>query len=139
MRTNKGLYGFFAFGPLAIGVLAVIGMAAMIAEMNRHSVYNEPSTAMFFFFVSLIFVASILSLVSMIMFIIHISKNPHVPEGSRIAWIIGMVLANGITQLIYFFVYITKENELEADRRARENYNPNTNFGQSGPGRNPFE
>ena len=137
-RTNKGLYAFLAFGPLAIALLSILGIFLVAAEVDR-SGSNPIAVATLFTFMGLIVVASILGVVSMIMYIVHASKSPYLSEGSRIGWIIGTVFANGIAQFIYFFLYIMKEDELEADRVSRENYNRENNIGQHGPGRNPFE
>ena len=139
-RTNKGLYAFLAFGPLALIVISVVGMFAWMASLSRYELrYGGGPPPMFFAFMGLIFLASIFSLVAMIMYIIHVTKNHHIPENNRIGWIIGMVLGGIIAQLIYFFMYISKEDQLEADRISRENYQANNNFGQGGQGRNPFD
>ncbi len=112
MRTNKTLYGFMAFGPLGI-ILAsfflLFGALASTGMLNDGPMPETAAVGMIGFF-GLIMLGSILSIVSMIMYIIHISKNKAIPEDQRIFWILGMVLANGITNIIYFFVYITKED-----------------------------
>lgn len=138
-KTNKGLYGFLAFGPLAIIVISIVGLVAMVAQLEgRRGSRGDDAEVMLFIFFGLMIVAAILSFVSLIMYIIHIARSPYLNDGARIGWIIGMVFANGITQLIYFFLYVVKEDEHERDRQSRENYQREV-FGQSGPGRNPFE
>lgn len=139
MRTSKGLYAFLAFGPLAlmfISIFGIIGMAVSIEQGSRYMGRSEPP-AFFFVFIGLIFLASIFSLVSMIMYIVHVTKNPNIQENNRIGWIIGMVLGGVIAQIIYFFLYITKEEELDRDRMSREEYLRNNNYGQQKS--NPFD
>jgi hypothetical protein len=112
MRTNKTLYGFMAFGPLGIilvGFFLLFGALASTGMLNDGAMPETAAAGMIGFF-GLIMLGSILSIVSMIMYIIHISRNKAIPEDQRIFWILGMVLANGITNIIYFFVYITKED-----------------------------
>jgi hypothetical protein len=107
MGTNKTLYGLMAFGPLGLIVASIAGIFLMVfSEMDRHS--PEPPAG-FFVFVGLIFLASILSIISLIMYIIHISKNTRLDDGSRIGWILGMVFAHGIVAIVYFFVHIANE------------------------------
>lgn len=138
-RTNKGLYAFLAFGPLALIFISVIGMFAWMASLSRYELRaSSGPPPMFFGFMALIFLASIFSLVAMIMYIVHVTKNHHIPQDNRIGWIIGMVLGGIIAQLIYFFMYIAKEEQLESDRIARENYRNNNSFGD-GPKANPFD
>jgi hypothetical protein len=114
MNTNKTLYGILAFGPL---VLILVSFVFLIGGMAGTGMLNDgppPQEALVFLFgfFGLIIIGSILSLVSMILYIIHISKNPAIPEDQRIFWILGMVFLNGIVNIVYFFVYITKEGEL---------------------------
>ena len=131
-----------AFGPFVIIMVSVFGMFGWMASLSRYELNQQGPPPMFFAFMGLIFLASIFSLVSMIMYIIHVTRNPHIAENNRIGWIIGMVLGGLIAQLIYFFMYITKEDQLEADRIARQdynqNYNQNNNYGD-GPKSNPFD
>jgi hypothetical protein len=112
MRTNKTLYGFMAFGPLGIilaGFFLLFAALASTGMLNDGPMPDAAAVSMLGF-LGLMMVGAILSLVSMIMYIVHISKNKAIPEDQRIFWILGMVLANGITNIIYFFVYITKED-----------------------------
>lgn len=111
MGTNKTLYGIMAFGPIALTVLSLAGFFLAIAATPRYS-RGEEAGLLFILFLLLILVASALSLASLIMFIIHISKNRALDDGSRIGWIVGMIFANGITQIVYFFVHIVNEQPL---------------------------
>jgi hypothetical protein len=113
-KTNKTVYGLLAFGPILFIVLAIVPIFLIIAaDEGGRSTNLDRDSGLFlvFFMIAMLIVGSILSLVSMIMYIMHIAKNPRIPEDHRIAWILGMVLANGITNIIYFFVYIAKEEE----------------------------
>lgn len=111
MGTNKTLYGIMAFGPIALTVVGVAGFIMALAASPRYGRGDEVG-ALFILFILLIFVASAISLASLIMYIIHISKNRSLDDGSRIGWIVGMIFANGITQIVYFFVHIVNEQPL---------------------------
>lgn len=113
MKTNKVLYGMLAFGPM---ILVFIGMAVLIVGMRDMGMLDDgaaidPNVGVFLAFMGLMLLVGILGIISMIMFILHISKNKNVPEDQRIYWIIGIVLANGITNILYFFIYIMREDE----------------------------
>jgi SNF family Na+-dependent transporter len=122
MGTNKTIYGLLAFGPIGLILLSFVaifvGMAGM--DMGRGGYMPDSATIMIFGFVGLIMIASLLSIVSMIMYILHISKNKLVPEDQRIFWIVGIVMFNGITNIVYFFMYITKEDELMAAQQRQQ-------------------
>jgi hypothetical protein len=124
MGTNKTIYGLLAFGPLALILLSFVaifvGMAGMGMASTASGNLPDSATIMIFGFVALIMIASLLSIVSMIMYILHISKNKLVPEDQRIFWIVGIVMFNGITNIVYFFMYITKEDELLAAQQRQQ-------------------
>ena len=113
-KTNKTVYALLAFAPIILIILAMVPLFLIVAaEADGHGANLDRDSGLFmiFFMMAMFVVGGILSLVSMIMYIMHIAKNPRIPEDHRIAWILGMVLANGITNIIYFFVYIAKEEE----------------------------
>ncbi|MBK9451469.1 MAG: hypothetical protein IPN95_19060 [Bacteroidetes bacterium] len=113
-KTNKTVYALMAFGPIILIILAIVPIflvAAAVDEGRNTNLDRDSGLFLVFFIIAMMVVGGILSLVSMIMYIMHIAKNPRIPEDHRIAWILGMVLANGITNIIYFFVYIAKEEE----------------------------
>lgn len=105
--SNKGLYGLLAFGPLGLVILGIVGIfAAAIADAPNHS--SEPP-AVFWLFMVVMLVAGVLSLVSLIMFIVHASRNPALDDGARIGWIVGLVMMHNIVTIVYFFMYIAKD------------------------------
>ena len=105
--NNKVLYGILAFGPIVLILIGFIGMiGAAVADAGRHS--SEPP-AIFWAFFLMLMIAGLLSLVSLIMFIVHISRNTQIDDGARIGWIVGMVFAHGIVAIVYFFMYIAKD------------------------------
>lgn len=106
MGTNKTLYGLLAFGPIGLMIVGFIGMFGAAMSASRYS--HEPPV-IFWFMLLLILAASILSLVSLIMYIIHISRNRSLDDGTRVGWIVGMIFAHGIASIVYFFVHIVNE------------------------------
>lgn len=127
MKTNKSLYAVMAFAPLVVIVLGVLVFLAAIPELaalQRNRLPDEDTIGVLTSAILLVGVGGLLSLVSMILFIIHANKNPKIPEKERVFWIIGFFLANGILQIAYYFLFITKEvDEQEAQRK-------NEGFGQ---------
>lgn len=107
MGTNKTLYGILAFGPIGLILIGILGMiAAAISEAGR---YRHDPPPIFWLFAAFLVLASILSLVSLIMYLIHISRNTKLDDGTRIGWIVGMVFAHGIVAIVYFFLHIANE------------------------------
>ena len=99
-KTNKTVYALMAFGPIILIILAIVPIflvAAAVDDGRNTNLDRDSGLFLVFFIIAMMVVGGILSLVSMIMYIMHISKNPRIPEDHRIAWILGMVLANGIT------------------------------------------
>lgn len=107
--SNKTLFGIMAFGPLVLAIIGFLGIiGAVLSEVRNHPTAEPPF--IFWVFLGLILVSSVLSLISLIMYIIHISRNNRLDEGGRIGWIIGMVFAHGIVAIVYFFMYIAKDD-----------------------------
>jgi hypothetical protein len=122
METNKTLYGLMAFGPIGLILLGVVFIIALVAgDINNHS--SEPPAA-FFLFMGLIFLAVLLNLGSLIMYIIHVAKNPRLDEGSRIGWILGMVFAHTVVCIVYFFVYIVNEQPVPYNQQHHHQQQP---------------
>jgi hypothetical protein len=122
MKTNKTTYALLAFGPLAVIIFAILLMFGVMIGSGMFEPYARPSEEAVFGILGasgIVILGAIFSFVSMILFIMHISKNKHIPEDQRIFWILGMVFANGITNIVYYFVYITKEDELEEKYRMQ--------------------
>lgn len=119
-KTNKTLYGLMAFLPLGLSIVGVILMfpILMMAEPGSRAISEETAIVSIFAIVGLIMIAAVLSVMSLIMYIIHIGKNPRVPQDQRILWILGMVFVNGIVQIVYYFVYIAKEDEIDRQNEA---------------------
>ena len=114
MKTNKTLYGFLAFGPIGLLILgiAIIAMGFLLPGSR-----NEPQVALMIIGIGFAVLGALLSFATMIMFIIHMSKNKTLEEGMRIGWIVGMVagfvlattFATSIVAIIYYFMHITPD------------------------------
>jgi hypothetical protein len=105
--NNKTLYGMLAFGPIVLMIIGFLGIiGAAVAEIGRPT--SEPPL-IFWAFLGLILISGVLSLISLIMFILHISRNRQLDDGGRIGWIIGMVFAHGVVAIVYFFMYVAKD------------------------------
>jgi hypothetical protein len=102
---------------ILVGVVLLFGGMLSVGITDDGAVPTEVAGLLIVAMV-IVVIGSLLSLASLIMFIIHMSKNPLVPEDQRILWIVGIILFNGIVNIVYFFMYITREEELEAQRTA---------------------
>ncbi len=130
-KTNKGLFGFLVFGPMVLILVAIIGAVVVSFQIDGHAVSHSDAELIFVLFLGLVIAALILSFVSMFFYVIHAARSQHLSEGARLGWIIGFIIANGITQMVYFFFYVVKETELEKDRIARKKHQREI-FGESG-------
>jgi MFS family permease len=126
MKTNKTVYGLLAFGPLAIFLIGFIGfITTMMMRPGYRSNYSEEAELVIVvLFVVALLIGTVLGIISLIMYILHINKNPRVPEDQRIAWILGMVLVGNIASIVYFFMYIMKEEEIQPPAAQGTSKNP---------------
>lgn len=116
MKTNKTLYGILAFAPLAMLLPMMAMMGVMFAEIFDHPMrYQGDNMPPMFAGIMLFSVfAGMLGLVCLIMFIMHVTKNSHIPDNNRTMWILIIVFAGAIGNIIYYFTWIRKEDELNA-------------------------
>lgn len=116
MKTNKTLYAVLAFAPLILLIPMMLMMFSMFTEILDHPMRYQngrmPDSFIGIFLVSM--VVGVVGLVGMIMYVIHVTKNKHIPDNSRTMWILVLVLAGTIGMLIYYFTWIRKEDELNS-------------------------
>ena len=76
---------------------------------------GEPNPAMMIGSFGIMFIAIMLSVISglvmMIYYIIHANSNPNFDSNQKLIWILILVLANGIGNVIYYFVEILPANK----------------------------
>lgn len=110
MKTNKTLYGIMAFGPIVLGLLGIVPIVLSIVE-DPDSRLPPPMALLG---IGLFILAGVLGLVSMILFIVHMSRNRYLDDGGRLGWILGMVIGyffgiSTIIAIVYFFIQIVRE------------------------------
>ena len=114
MLNNRTLQGFLALAPLVSLVFIFVGYFVFIFSLiSNSSLENKPDDfpteilggiAVIFIF---IFLSVIISLLSLIYFIIHAAKNPNLEQNNmRLVWILIIVLVSGIGNLIYWIAEI---------------------------------
>ncbi len=121
MLNNSKLQAFLAIAPIILLALLFVGyfvfFFSMIAVTSTSGI-KEPETpfgfmAGFGIFFALIMLTVLLSLFSLIYFILHAAKNPNLNENNgnmRLVWILIMVFVSGIGQLIYWIAEINSKN-----------------------------
>lgn len=124
MLNNSKLQAFLAIAPMLLFGLMIIGyfvfFFTMIMQVENFDgnaeIHNEPSFAFFagfgIFFV-MIMLTVLLSLCSLVYFILHAAKNPNLEANNsnmRLVWILIMVFVSGIGQLIYWIAEIKSKN-----------------------------
>ena len=120
MLNKNSLQTFLAIAPVIMFVLLFAGYFVFIfsflfqIETLENSGQDAPPMAFFagfgVFFV-LIMLTVLLSLFSLIYYIIHAAKNPNLEENNmRIVWILILLFISGIGQLIYWYVEIKTKN-----------------------------
>ncbi|WP_445385363.1 hypothetical protein ACT6NV_00675 [Robiginitalea sp. IMCC44478] len=115
MLNNKFWQGFFALAPLISVFLLLITYLSFIFEIIRREgdfghYSSEPPMAILgglgIFFI-VIFLVILISLGSLVFYIVHAAKNPDLQQNNLLlVWILLFVFANGIGQLIYWIVEI---------------------------------
>ncbi len=115
MLNNRTLQGFLAIAPLVSLILIFVGYFVFLFSIisNASQLESNPDdfpTELFgglaFIFI-FIFLSVILSLLSLIYFIVHVTKNPNLEQNNmRVVWILIIVLVSGIGNLIYWLAEI---------------------------------
>ena len=121
MLHNKFWQGFFALAPLIMIFVAIIGYVFFVFSIvtQAHELEQSGSdvSASFIlgnvgFFMVLIFLAVILSLGSLIFYIVHAVQNPNLKDNNLlVVWVLLFVFVSGIGQLIYWIVEIIGKNK----------------------------
>jgi hypothetical protein len=120
MLESKFWQGFFALAPLISLVLLFVGYGAFLFSIFSNLPAGgkpDPSTVLgsLGFFMTFLFIMVLISLASMVFYIVHAANNPNLRENNlMLIWILLFIFASGIGQLIYWIIEILSK---PADRR----------------------
>lgn len=115
MIQNKFWQGFFALAPLICLVVVLTGYFIFLFSFlgnfqEWEAAGSEPPTEFFGalgIFLCLILFVVLLSLASLIFYIVHAAQNPNLKQNNLlVVWILLFVFANGLGQLIYWIIEI---------------------------------
>lgn len=122
MLNSKFWQGFFALGPFVGIVLFFIGyfifFLTLFSNIQEMEQTGEPTMAIFSGIGIIVLAALLLGLISLgslIFYIIHATQNPNLKENNlMLVWILLFIFASGIGQLIYWIVEILgKKNQTQ--------------------------
>lgn len=120
MLNNKFWQAFFAIAPLAMLIVTLIGYAFFIFTVVTHIPEVEqtgnvsPSVILGKIggFMLLVLLTVLISLGSLIFYIIHAVQNQNLADSNLlVVWILLFVFVSGIGQLIYWIVEILGKNK----------------------------
>ena len=121
MLQSKFWQAFFALAPIIAIFIAVIGYFVFFFSLMKNIPHMEGAdlqqSEMFFAgigtFMIFVFLAVIISLGSLVFYIIHAVQNPNLKENNLlVVWILLFVFVSGIGQLIYWIIeIINKRNQ----------------------------
>ncbi len=121
MINSKFWQAFFALAPF-IGLVLIIGgyaffMLSIFDNLDQLEHRDYPPMAFwggFGFFMAMILLMVLLSIASLIFYIVHAVKNPNLQYNNLLlVWILLFIFANGIGQFIYWIVeIIAKRNQV---------------------------
>jgi hypothetical protein len=117
-RNKKILLGIFTFLP-ALFVLAYVFIFIKFFFSSMGTPQFDPYVNEEYFFgnlvllVLLIFAAIALGIGMMIYYIIHANKNPKFDSNQKLIWILILVLTTLIGNIVYYFVEIIPEKQIE--------------------------
>lgn len=120
MLKSKFWQAFFALSPLICLLLLLIGYAILLISIFSHLPELELTGGdppMSFFggvgvFVVLVFLMVMVSLASLVFYIVHAANNPNLKENNLLLiWILLFIFASGIAQLIYWIIEILNKPE----------------------------
>jgi len=110
MLNNKFLQRFLALSPLIFVFFAIISYIFFIG-ISLVGAAHPPKPEFFYIglgvFIITIILSSLISIFSLIFYLIHVLKNPNLEQNNnRIVWILVIVLVNGIGSIIYWIAEI---------------------------------
>lgn len=115
MLNNRTLQGFLAIAPLVSLILIFVGYFAFIFSIIFNASQLEQNSDDFpteifgglAFILIFVFLSVVLSMLSLVYFIIHAAKNPNLEQNNmRVVWVLVIVLVGGIGNLIYWIAEI---------------------------------
>ena len=119
MIQSKFWQAFFALAPF-IGVVLIIGgyavfLFSIFSNLEEFEHMERPPMAFFGglgFFLFMVILVVLLSIGSLIFYIVHAVKNPNLQHNNLLlVWILLFIFASGIGQLIYWIVEILAKNK----------------------------
>lgn len=119
MLNNKFWQGFFALAPLLSLFLILIAyfwfIFLMIAGEGEHGNWGDAEViGGVFSFLVIILLVVLISLGSLIFYIVHAAQNPNLRGNNMLlVWILLFIFANGIGQLIYWIIEILNKPKEE--------------------------
>jgi hypothetical protein len=120
MLQSKFWQGFFALSPLLGLVLAIAGyLIFILAVVTQHHGWpdHQGGPPMEFLgglgiFLMLILIVLLLSLGSLVFYIVHAAQNPTLRDNNMlVVWILLFVFASGLGQLIYWITEILNKKQ----------------------------
>jgi hypothetical protein len=119
MIHSKFWQAFFALAPIIIFVLAFFGYMVFLFSIlgNLQELENAEGPPMELLasigtFVIAILFAVMISLGSLIFYIVHAVQNPNLQENNLLlVWILLFIFASGIGQLIYWIIEIVNKRK----------------------------
>lgn len=124
MLNNSKLQAFLAIAPILLFAVIFVGYMVFVFSMitqaenfdGNAEVANETPMELFvgfgFFFV-MIMLTALISIFSLIYYILHVTKNPNFETDNsnmRIVWILIILFANGLGGFIYWLAEIKSKN-----------------------------
>ena len=119
MIQSKFWQAFFALAPL-IGLVLIVGgyavfLFSIFSNLEELEHMEGPPMAFFGglgFFIFMVFLVVVLSIGSLIFYIVHAVQNPNLQHNNLLlVWILLFIFASGIGQLIYWIVEILAKNK----------------------------
>jgi hypothetical protein len=112
MLQSKFWQAFFALSPLISMLLLLVGYGIFLFSiLSNLPQGGEPDPSAIFgslgIFLTIILIMILISLGSLVFYIVHAANNPNLRENNLLlVWILLFIFASGIGQLIYWIVEI---------------------------------
>ena len=118
MIHNKYWQAFFALSPIIILFIMMLGYFVFLFSVlsnipELEQAHNEPPELFVQWigsFIIVIFLVILLSVASLVFFIVHAVQNPNLKQGNMLLlWILLFIFVGGLGELIYWLVEIVSK------------------------------